>query len=184
MGGRAGEHRKEGWQWKTLGLCEAVGRLGVPFKISPGQWDERRETKIKCHYDLSQVEQLLYDSLHLCLAFNKGSQAMYWSSMLTPSCLLCLIHDQNVSSHKHEAPVCHVHACVMALCVAYKGTVHVLPSPACSEYPPHIYSQPTKFSRHHLEEQKSDPVVVLCVAKPSRKKPVCDTSGMIVVFLF
>lgn len=172
MGGRAGEHREEGWQWKTLGLCEAVGQLRVPFKISPGQWDEGREweTKIKCHYDLSQVEQLLYDSLHLCLAFNKGSQAMYWSSMLTPSCLLCLIHDQNVS----------LHGCVMPLLKAQ-----------CMYYPHllvqslfHIFTATTKFSRHHPEEQKSYPLVVLCVPKPFRRKPACDTSGIIVVFLF
>lgn len=181
MGGRAGEHREEGWQLKTLGLCESVDRLGVLFKISPGQWHERREweTKIKCHYDLSQVEQLLYDSLHLCLAFNKGSQAMYWSSMLTPSCLSCLIHDQNVFAQTWST-VCHVHGCVMAflkaLCMYYP---HLL---AQSLF--HTFTATTKFSRHHLEEQKSDPVVVLSVPKPSRRKPVCDTNGIIVVFLF
>lgn len=184
MGGRAGEHREEGWQWKTLGLCEAVGRLGVPFKISPGQWDERRkwETKIKCHYDLSQVEQLLYVSLYLCLAYDKGSEAMYLSSMLTPSCLLCLIHDQNVSLHKHEAQ------CVMCMPVLWPFVWHM--KALCIYYPSRSFkvsstlTATTKFSRHHLEEQKSDPVVVLRVPKPSRRKPVCDTSGIIVVFLF
>lgn len=141
MGGRAGEHREEGWQWKTLGLCEAVGRLGVPFKISPGQWDERREweTKIKCHYDLSQVEQLLYDSLHLCLAYNKGCEAMYLSSMFTPSCLLCLIHDKNVSLHKHEA------LCVMCMPVLWPFVWHM--KALCIYYP----SRSFKVSSTHLQ---------------------------------
>lgn len=53
--------------------------------------------KRKSHYYFSQVKQLVYDSLHLCLVFNKATLVMYLFDVLAPSSLLCLIHSPNLS---------------------------------------------------------------------------------------
>lgn len=86
---------REGWPWKTLlsarRLAEWKSHLKYPLANDRRGGEKKKLLeKIKSHYYFSQVKQLVYDSLHLCLVFNKATLVMYLFDVLAPSSLLCL----------------------------------------------------------------------------------------------